>query len=107
MLLELKVQQVMNLGNEMVRIILLRRGLKARIEQIPRTEEQRMAQNIISQIQQALGTTFPGAVVVGGPGSTGSQWDARIDMEITEDEYRELGKPGINDIILIEVSKKS
>jgi len=103
--LELKVQQVVGLPNGMVRLILLRRGLKARIEPIPQTEEQRIAQNVISQMQQALGTAFPGAVIVGGHGSTPSQWDARIDMEITQEEYEELGKPSINDIILIDLSK--
>jgi len=107
MKLELKVQQVIGLPNGMVRLILLRRGLKARIEPIPQTEEQRIAQNVISQIQQTLGTAFPGAVIVGGHGPTASQWDARIDMEITQEEYEELGKPSINDIILIDLSKSS
>ena len=107
MKLELKVQQVIGLPNGMVRLILLRRGLKARIEPIPQTEEQRVAQNVIGQIQQALGTTFPGAVIVGGHGSTPSHWDARIDIEITQEEYEELGKPSINDIILIDLSKSN
>jgi hypothetical protein len=107
MKLELKVQQVIGLPNGMVRLILLRRGLKARIEPIPQTEEQRIAQNVISQLQQSLGTAFPGAVIVGGHGPTSSQWDARIDMEITQEEYEELGKPSINDTILIDLSKSN
>jgi hypothetical protein len=105
MKLELKIQQVIGLPNGMVRLILLRRGLKARIEPIPQTEEQRIAQNVISQIQQSLGTAFPGAVIVGGHGSTSGQWDARIDMEITQEEYEELGKPSIGDAIVIDLSK--
>ena len=107
MKLELKVQQVVGLPNGMVRLILLRRGLKARIEPIPQTEEQRIAQNVISQIQQALGTAFPGAVIVGGHGPASGQWDARIDMEITQEEYEELGKPSINDTIIIDLSKSN
>jgi len=107
MKLELKVQQVVGLPNGMVRLILLRRGLKARIEPIPQTEEQRIAQNVISQVQQALGTAFPGAVIVGGHGPASGQWDARIDMEITQEEYEELEKPSINDTILIDLSKSN
>jgi len=104
LMLELKVNQVMSLGNGMVRLLLVRPGLKTRIEPINQTEEQRMAQSIASQMQQAMGTAFPGAVIVGGaPG--GSQWDARIDMQITEEEYQQLGKPGINDTIRIEINK--
>jgi hypothetical protein len=102
--LELKVNQVMSLGNGMVRLLLVRRGLKTRIEPINQTEEQRMAQSMASQMQQAMGTAFPGTVIIGGaPG--GQQWDARIDMQITEEEYQQLGKPGINDTIRIEIDK--
>jgi len=107
MKLELKVQQVVGLPNGMVRLILLRRGLKARIEPIPQTEEQRIAQNVISQVQQALGTAFPGAVIIGGHGPASGQWDARIDMEITQEEYEEFGKPSINDTIIIDLSKSN
>ena len=96
MKLELKVQQVIGLPNGMVRLTLLRQGLKARIEPIPKTEEERIAQNVIGQMQQALGSAFPGAV---------GQWDAKIDMEITQEEYEELEKPSINDIIVINLSK--
>lgn len=108
MMLELRVHQVMSLGNGMVRLILIRRSLKARIEPIAQTEEQRMAQTIATQLQQTLGRVFPGGVVVSGGGSMpaiGEQWDAKIDMEITEQEYNELEKPGINDMIRIDASK--
>jgi len=104
LMLELKVNQVMSLGDGMVRLLLVRRGLKTRIEPISQTEEQRMAQSIASQVQQAMGTAFPGAVIVGGAPS-GPQWDARIDMQITEEEYQQLGRPGINDTIHMEIDK--
>ena len=104
MMLELKVNQVMSLGDGMVRLLLVRRGLKTRIEPINQTEEQRMAQSIASQMQQAMGTVFPGAVVLGGaPGSP--QWDAKIDMQITEEEYQQLGRPGINETIHLQIDK--
>lgn len=96
MKLELKVQQVIGLPNGMVRLTLLRQGMKARIEPILQTEEQRIAQNLIGQMQQAFGSAFPGAK---------GQWDAKIDMEITQEEYEELGKPSINDVIVIHLSK--
>lgn len=96
MKLELKVQQVIGLPNGMVRLTLLRQGLKARIEPIPKTEEERIAQNVIGQMQRAFGSAFPGAV---------GQWDTKIDMEITQEEYEELEKPGINDMIVIQLSK--
>ncbi|MFH0848359.1 MAG: hypothetical protein V1857_02500 [archaeon] len=102
MLLELKVTQVMSMGDGMVRILLVRRGLTTRIEPIAQTEEQRMAQSIANQVQQVIGTAFPGGVIVGGAGG-GPHWDARIDMQITEDEYQQLGKPGINDTIYMDI----
>ncbi len=103
-MLELRVNQVMSMGEGMVRLLLVRRGLKARIEPINQTEEQRIAQSIAGSVQQAMGTAFPGAVIVGGaPG--GPQWDARIDMQITEEEYQQLGRPGINDTIHMEIDK--
>jgi hypothetical protein len=104
LILELKVNQVMSLGDGMVRLLLVRRGLKTRIEPISQTEEQRMAQSIASQVQQAMGTVFPGGVIIGGVPS-GPQWDARIDMQITEEEYQQLGRPGINDTIRMEIDK--
>ncbi len=104
MILELKVNQVMSLGDGTVRLLLVRRGLKTRIEPIAQTEEQRIAQSIATQVQQVMGTVFPGGVIIGGAPS-GPQWDARIDMQITEDEYQQLGRPGINDTIRMEIDK--
>ena len=103
-MLELKVNQVMSVGDGTVRLLLVRRGLKARIEHIPQTEEEKVAQSIATQVQQVMGTVFPGGVIVGGAVG-GPQWDARIDMQITEEEYQQLGKPGINDTIRMEISK--
>ena len=51
MILELKVNQVMSLGNGMVRLLLVRRGLKTRIEPINQTEE---ARDLDSQIVQDM-----------------------------------------------------
>ena len=106
MILELQVSQVMSLGDGMVRLLLVRRGLKSRIEPIAQTEEQRIAQSIATQVQHVIGTVFPGGVVVGGTPGT-RQWDALVDMQITEEEYQELGRPGINDTIRMEVNKTS
>ncbi len=107
MMLRLKVHQVMSLGNGMVRLMLVRRSLKARIQPLPRSEEQRVAEDITSKIQQAFETVFPGGAVVGGPIPSGGRWDAKIDMTVTEEEYEELGKPGINDTIDIDIGKGS
>jgi 3-oxoacyl-ACP reductase-like protein len=106
LILELKVNQVMSVGDGTVRLLLVRRGLKARIEPISQTEEQKIAQSIAAQVQQVMGTVFPGGVIVGGAAG-GPQWDARIDMQITEEEYQQLGKPGINDTINMDISKGS
>jgi hypothetical protein len=105
LLMEMKVHQVMGLGEGMVRMVLVRRGLKARIEPIGKTEEQRMAEEIATRIQQAFEGAFPGGLIVGGPVPPGRQWDAKVDMVITEEEYERLGKPSINDTITIEMSK--
>ncbi len=95
---------MMSMGDGTIRLLLVRRGLKARIEPIPQTEEQKIAQSIATQVQQVMGTVFPGGVIVGGTVG-GPQWDARIDMQITEEEYQQLGKPGINDTIHMEINK--
>ena len=105
MKLSLKVHQVMSLGNGMVRLILVRRSLKARIQPLPKSEEQKIAEDIASKLQQAFDAIFPGGVVVGGSIPPGGRWDAKIDMMITEEEYTELGKPGINDILEIDIKK--
>ncbi|MEM2921682.1 MAG: hypothetical protein QXF26_05120 [Candidatus Bathyarchaeia archaeon] len=104
MRLELKVNQVLGLPNGMVRIILLRRGLKARVEPIPKTEEEKVAQKVISQVSQALSSMFPGGVIIGGQYPAGASWDARIEMDVTSEEYEQMGKPGINDTLIVEVS---
>jgi|YelNatPaOPRAMG01_1025707.scaffolds.fasta_scaffold154180_2 hypothetical protein len=106
MKMSLRVHQVMSLGEGMVRLILVRRSLKARIQPLPRSEDQRIAEDIASKLQQAFEAVFPGGIVVGGPMPLGGQWDAKVDMMITEDEYRELGKPGINDILEIDMKVK-
>lgn len=103
----MRVHQVMSLGNGMVRLLLVRRSLKARIQPLPRSEEQRIAEDITSKLQQAFEAIFPGGIVVGGPMPAGGRWDAKIDMMITEEEYRELGKPGINDILEIDIRMRS
>lgn len=97
----------MSLGGGMVRLVLVRRSLKARIQPLPRSEDQRIAEDIASKLQQAFEAVFPGGIVVGGPMSSGGEWDAKVDMMITEDEYRELGKPGINDILEIDLKMRS
>lgn len=105
--MSLKVHQVMSLSDGMVRLILVRKSLKARIQPLPRSEEQRMAEDIASKLQQAFEAVFPGGIVVGGPMPSAGRWDAKVDMMITEDEYRELGKPGINDVIEMDIKVKS
>ena len=107
MFIELKVHQVMSTPDGMVRMILVRRGLRARIEPIERTEEQKVAEEITTRIQQAFDAAFPGGMVVGGSLASGKQWDAKVDMQITEEEYERLGKPSINDLITIEINKLS
>jgi hypothetical protein len=67
LLMELRVHQVMGLGGGMVRMVLVRRGLKARIEPIGKTEEQRVAEEIAARIQQAFEAAFPGGLVISGP----------------------------------------
>lgn len=103
MKLELKVHQVLSLPNGMVKIILLRRGLKTKVEPIPRSEEEKIVQKVIGQVSQSLGSMFPGGVIVGGQYPSTDTWDARIEMDITIEEYDQLGKPGINDVLIIEI----
>jgi len=100
--IELKVLQVVSLAEiGMVKMLLLRRGLKDRITPLLQSEEQKIAQVIIGQVSHFGG---PPEILLGRGPFPQPQWDARIDMEITNEEYEELGKPGINDTILIEVS---
>ncbi|MCW4032232.1 MAG: hypothetical protein NWF08_02440 [Candidatus Bathyarchaeota archaeon] len=103
--IELKVQQVSSISKGMVKLMLIRHGMKAKIQPIPHDEEQKVVQDMVSRVQQAMEDTFPGGVMIGGPTPLGKKWDAVIDMQITEDEYSQLGKPGIGDIIEIEINK--
>lgn len=105
MRIRLKVQQVSSLSSGMVRLLLVRQGIKARIQPIARSEEQKVVQDVVSRVTQAFEDTFPGGVIVGGPNPSGKKWDAVIDMQITEDEYTQLSKPGIGDLIDIEINK--
>ncbi len=97
----------MSLGNGMVRLILMRPSLKARVQPLQRSEEQKIAEDITSKMQKAFESIFPSGTIVGGPALPGGQWDAKIDMTITEHEYDEYGKPGINDMIDIDIRKKT
>ncbi len=105
MLMSLKVQQVSSLSKGMVKLLLVRHGIKARIQPIPKSEEQKMVQDVVSRVQQAFEDSFPGGVIIGGPSPIGKKWDAVIDMQITQEEYEQLGRPSIGDNINIEVNK--
>jgi len=99
MMLELKVKHVMNAGNGLVCLLMIRKALKTRIEPINQTDEQRLARQMGSQIQQVVAIMTPQFHM-------NEPWDARIDMQITEDEYRQMGNPTINDTIRIELETK-
>ena len=103
MILRLKVIQVISLGQNMVRLILTRPGLRSRVEPIPKSEEQKMMQDLTKQVTNAFGGLIPGGVVVGG--SPFSQGDAKIDMQISSEEYEQLGRPGINETVQLELNK--
>jgi hypothetical protein len=105
MTLKLKVKQVISLGQNMVRVILTRPGLRSRVEVIPKTQEQKMAQDLAKQAQQVFGNIFPGGMVIGGPMGGQSHGDLTVDMMITDDEYTQMGRPGINDIVQIDITK--
>ena len=103
--MELKVRQVISLGRNMVRLILTRPGLRSRIEPIPKTQEQKMAQDLAKQAQRVFGGMLPGSIVIGGPAGAPTQGDLTVDMQITEDEYAQMGRPGINETVQIEINK--
>ena len=105
MRIELKVQQVSSISKGMVRLMLIRHGMQTKIQPITHDAEQKTIQDMVSKVQQAFEDTFPGGVMVGGPSQIGKKWDAVIDMQITEDEYTQLGKPSIGDIIEIDINK--
>lgn len=106
MRIELKVQQVSSLPKDMVKLMLVRHGMKAKIQPLPRDEEQKIVQDMVGRVQQAFEDNFPGGIMVGGPTPLGKKWDAVIDMQITKDEYDQLGKPSIGDIIQLEINKE-
>ena len=106
MILRMKIHQVMSIGNNMIRLILVRPSLKARIEPLQKSDEQRIAEDLSKKLQQTFESMLPsGGIVIGSPTSSG-QWDAKIDMTITDEEYNELGKPSINDMIEIDIRKE-
>jgi hypothetical protein len=105
MILRLKVHQVMSLGNGMVRLILVRPSLKARVQPLQRSDEQKIAEDLTSKMQQAFESILPGGIMVGGPTTSSGRWDAKIDIMMTDQEYEESGKPGINEMINIELKK--
>ena len=102
MIMKLKIKQVISLGQNMVRLILIRPGLRNRIEPIPKTQEQKVAHDLAKQVQQAFGGMFPG---IGGPAGISGQRDLTIDMQITEEEYSQMGRPGINETVQLEFKK--
>ena len=107
MQIRLRVQQVSSLSSSMIRLLLVRPGIKTKIQPIPRSEEQKMVQDMVNRVQQTFEDNFPGGVIVGGgPTPIGKKWDAVIDMQMTEDEYVQLGKPGIGDILELEINKE-
>jgi hypothetical protein len=94
-----------NEEQKMVQDLLVRYGIKARIQPIPKNEEQKMVQDVVTRVQSAFEDSFPGGIIVGGPSPMGKKWDAVIDMQITQEEYDQLGRPSIGDRINIEVNK--
>ncbi len=109
MIVKMKVRQVISLGQNMVRLVLARHGLRGRVEPIPKTQEERMAQDLAKQAQRVFGGIFPGGIVIGGPGVPGmhGRGDLTVDMQITEDEYVQMGRPGINEMVQLEISTVS
>ena len=106
MILRLKINQVISIGNGLVRLILVRPSLKARVQPLQQSDEQRITEDISAKLQQTLGSVFPGGVIVDGSAPIKGQWDTKIDMTITEEEYEELGKPGINDKLEMNIKKE-
>lgn len=42
---------------------------------------------------------------IGGPAGISGQRDLTIDMQITEEEYSQMGRPGINETVQLEFKK--
>jgi hypothetical protein len=105
MIIRLTVKHVLTLGQNMVRLILTRPSLRSRIEPLSKTKEQRMREDLIKQAQQRFGSIIPRSVVVRGPAKTiGKQDDLTVDMQITEDEYNQMGRPSINDTAQLDIN---
>ncbi len=64
-----------------------------------------MAQDLTKQVQHAFGNIFPGSVVVGGPGGMPGSGELTIDMHVSNEEYSEMGRPGINEVVHLEFKK--
>ncbi|MEM2982551.1 MAG: hypothetical protein QXI59_01930 [Candidatus Bathyarchaeia archaeon] len=105
MILRLKVRQVVSLGDNMIRLILARPSLSGRVEPIPKTQEQRLIQDLTRQIQQVFGSIYPGGIIIGGPAGTLSQSDLTVEMLVTEEEYAQMGRPGINETVQLELKR--
>ncbi len=105
MIMKLKVRQAITLGQNMVRLVLIGPGLRSRVEPIPKTHEQKMAQDLAKHAERIFGSIVPGGIVAGGPVGSPIQGDLMVDMQITEDEYAQMGKPGINETIRVEINK--
>ncbi|MGQ9543368.1 MAG: hypothetical protein ACUVTM_04690 [Candidatus Bathyarchaeia archaeon] len=101
----MKVRQVVSLGDNMIRLILARPSLGSRVEPIPKTQEQRLIQDLTRQIQQVFGNIYPGGVIIGGPAGVFSQADLTVEMQVTEEEYAQMGRPGINETVQLELRK--
>ena len=87
----------------MVHLTLTRPGLRSRVEPILQTQEQGVAQDVSRHVQQVFGAMFPRGVIIGGP-ATVTQGTI-IEMQITEDEYAQMGRPGINETVRLEVKR--
>ena len=105
MIIKLKIKQVIDIGQNIVRLILSRPGLRNRIEPIPKTQEQKAAQDLAKQVKLVFGGMFPGSPVIGGPTGILSHTDLTIDMQITEEEYSQMGRPGINETVQLDFKR--
>jgi len=103
--LRLKVRQVVSLGDNMIRLILARPSLSGRVEPIPKTQEQKIIQDLTRQIQQVFGSIYPGGIIIGGPAGALSQSDLTVEMLLTEEEYAQMGRPGINETVQLELRR--
>ncbi len=64
-----------------------------------------MMEDFAKQAQQILGNIVPGSVVIRKPTQTISkQNDLIVDIQITEEEYDQMGRPGINDTAQLDIN---